>query len=62
MRALAIGSVIALGLLLVGCDDDRPDDIPRTVPPVSSDGAATPSNVQGVGPTLEAHAVIAQTI
>jgi hypothetical protein len=53
---LSIGSVIALTMFVAACsDDDRPNDIPRTVPPVSGDGAAaTAPVVKGVGPTIEA--------
>jgi hypothetical protein len=54
--AFAIGSVFALSLLAVACsDEDRPNDVPRTVPPLSDGAAATtPSQVKGVGPTIEA--------
>jgi hypothetical protein len=54
--AFAIGFVIALALLVAACnDDDRPNDVPRTVPPLSDGAAATtPAQVKGVGPTIEA--------
>jgi len=54
MRALAMGAVIALSFLVVSCsDEDRPNDVPRTVPPVSDGAAALPAKVHGVGPTIE---------
>jgi hypothetical protein len=59
MRALfAIGSIIALSLLTACGDDDRPNDIPRTVPPVSDGAAVSAPVVKGVGPTIEAVATI----
>jgi hypothetical protein len=57
--AFAIGSAIVLSIFVVACgDDDRPNDVPRTVPPVLMDGAAAAAPaVKGVGPTLEASAI-----
>jgi len=60
MRILfAIGSVVALSLLAACSDDDRPNDVPRTIPPALTDGAAAAPVVKGVGPTIEvaAHAI-----
>ena len=55
MRSLvAIGSVIAISFALVSCsDDDRPNDVPRTIPPVTDGGTASAPAVKGVGPTIE---------
>ena len=50
---LAIGSIMALGLIAACSDDDRPNDVPRTIPPVSADGAVAAPVVKGVGPTIE---------
>jgi len=53
MRILAIGSVLVLGFFAAACsDEERPNDIPRTVPPVL-DGAASAPVVKGIGPTIE---------
>jgi len=57
-RLFAIGSVIAISFALVSCsDDDRPNDVPRTVPPVSDGSAVSAPVVKGVGPTIETLAV-----
>jgi len=55
-NALTIGFAIGLSLFVVACeDDDRPNEIPRTVPPVSTDGAAAVAPaIKGVGPSFEA--------
>lgn len=54
MRILAIGSVLVLGLFASACGDENgPNDIPRTVPPVSAGAAATAPIVKGVGPIIE---------
>ena len=44
-------------LAMSACSDDSPNDIPRTVPPASTDGAASAPVVKGVGPTIEATAI-----
>jgi hypothetical protein len=60
MRILAIGSVLAFSLFAVACsDDDRPNDVPRTVPPAVDGAASSDPVVKGVGPTIEAAGFVA---
>jgi len=57
MRELiALSGALAFVFMLAACDDgDRPNDVPRTVPPTSvpSSEAVGPP-IQGVGPVYEA--------
>ena len=57
MRTI-LGLFAAAALLgMSACNDESPNDVPRTVPPVSGDGAvSTEPVVHGVGPTIEASA------
>ena len=55
---LALTGALAFVFMIAACDDgngDRPNDIPRTVPPTSvpSSEAVRPP-IQGVGPIYEA--------
>ena len=54
MRTLVACFALASTLLIVSCsDDDRPNDVPRTIPPVSDGSAASAPVVKGVGPAIE---------
>lgn len=58
MRAMLIVFSVAALLAMGACSggDDNPNNVPRTVPPAGTEGAAAavPKVVEGTGPKIEA--------
>jgi hypothetical protein len=60
---MILGLFAAAALVgMSACNDESPNDVPRTVPPASDNGSiSTTPAVHGVGPTIEAAAKSGET-